>query len=371
MAALDEAAIRELAAMKGDRAPITSCYLDVDGRRTIRYADLEHEVDLLVREARARANGEPSVQLDLRNIERFVRSGINRSQTRGLAIFACSEDDFWEVIELPVPVSSQIAIHHAPAVGQLEAVVQRDEPIGLLVVDRQRAKMFVFALGELVDFSEIFDALPRHEDVRGEKDRGGEHSQPIERAVQHHIRRAADAAFQVWQRNGFTHLALAAREDVAADLETALHPYLIDRLVGRLDVPVTATRDQLRSAVLELETRLDRRRQGALVDRLREAVATDRRGVAGLSDTLRALSENRVATLLVSQGFSAPGWRCDTCRSHCTVGRRCKRCTAEMVELEDVVEEAVQYGLAQSCEVEVCDNADLDVLGRIGALLRF
>lgn len=371
MAALNEAAIRELASKKGDRAPITSCYLDVDGRRTIRYADLEHEVDLLVRHAKAQTNGQPSVQIDLRNIEQYVRGGIDRSQTRGLAIFASSEDDLWEVIELPVPVNSQIAVHSTPAVGQLEAVLQRDEPIGVLVVDRQRADMFVFALGEMLDYSEIFDALPRHEDVRGEKDRGGDRSQYVESAVAHHVRRAADAAFQVWQRHGFIHLALAAREPVASEVESALHPYLVDRLVGRLDVPVTASMEQLREAVLKLEASIDRRRQAKLVDRLREAVATDRRGVAELSATLRALSENRVAQLLVSQGYAAPGWRCDACHQLCTVGRRCKRCDAEMVELDDVVEEAVQNALAQSCEVEICDNADLDVLGRIGALLRF
>jgi peptide chain release factor subunit 1 len=345
--------------------------LDVDGRRTIRYADLAHEVDLLMRKARTRANGQPSVQLDLRNIEQYVRDGIDRSQTRGLAIFACSDDNLWEVVELPVPVTSQIAIHPAPAVGQLEAVVQRDEPIGVLVVDRQRAGMFVFALGEMLDYSEIFDALPRNEDVRGEKDRGGDHPQHVEKVVQHHVRRAADAAFQVWQRHGFTHLALAAREPVATEVEAALHPYMVDRLVARLDVPVTASPDELRSAVLELEASIERRRQASLVDRLREAVATERRGVAGLEGTLRALSESRVAQLLVSQGYSAPGWRCDNCQLLCTIGRRCKRCDAEMVELDDVVEEAVQNGLAQSCDVEVCDNADLDVMGRIGALLRF
>jgi len=38
----------------------------------------------------------------------------------------------------------------------------------------------------------------------------------------------------------------------------------------------------------------------------------------------------------------------------------------------DVVEEAVEEALAQSCEVEICvGNADLDVLGGIGALLRY
>ena len=40
--------------------------------------------------------------------------------------------------------------------------------------------------------------------------------------------------------------------------------------------------------------------------------------------------------------------------------------------VDDVVEEAIEAALAQSCRVEVCrDNADLDVLGRVGALLRF
>jgi hypothetical protein len=43
-----------------------------------------------------------------------------------------------------------------------------------------------------------------------------------------------------------------------------------------------------------------------------------------------------------------------------------------MVAVDDVVEEAVEAALAQSCRVEICvGNADLDVLGRIGALLRY
>jgi hypothetical protein len=37
-----------------------------------------------------------------------------------------------------------------------------------------------------------------------------------------------------------------------------------------------------------------------------------------------------------------------------------------------VVEEAIEEALRQHCHVEICvDNADLDVLGRIGALLRY
>jgi hypothetical protein len=43
-----------------------------------------------------------------------------------------------------------------------------------------------------------------------------------------------------------------------------------------------------------------------------------------------------------------------------------------MREEQDVVAAAIDDALAASCRVDVCDrSADLDVLGRIGALLRF
>src|SRR5687768_18565325 len=107
-----------------------------------------------MREARTKANGTPSVHHDLERIETFVRNGIDRSRTRGLAFFACSTQDFFEVIPLPVPVRSEVTINAFPAVGQLEKVVESAEPLGVLLVDRQRTRMFVFELGELLEHTE-------------------------------------------------------------------------------------------------------------------------------------------------------------------------------------------------------------------------
>jgi hypothetical protein len=59
---ITEAAIRELAGIRGEAAPITSCYLDVDGRRLVRHQDVEHELDGLLRVARERADGDASVR---------------------------------------------------------------------------------------------------------------------------------------------------------------------------------------------------------------------------------------------------------------------------------------------------------------------
>ena len=76
--------------------------------------------------------------------------------------------------------------------------------------------------------------------------------------------------------------------------------------------------------------------------------------------------------LSVSQGYVESGWRCAGCHALAVIGRRCKRCGTDMAEVDDLVEESVEAALAQSCQVEICiGNADLDVLGRIGALLRY
>jgi peptide chain release factor subunit 1 len=372
VAVITEAAIRELASMKGEGAPITSCYLDVDGRRIARYLDLQREVDQLLRDARVRAEGEQSVHADLRRIERLVRGGIDRSRTRGLAIFACSDQELWEVIELPVPVHSQVVINNVPAVGQLESVLREHEPIGVLLADRQRARMFVFALGELVEHSERFDALRRDEDTPGERDRGGDHPHHLEARVQRHLRNAAQVAFDVWQQHHFDHLVVAAPDPLARELEASLHPYLARRLGGRANLAITASDDEVLASAQTIESAVERRRQAAVVARLREAVASGRRGVSGLAPVLDALAEHRVHELVVSKGFTAPGWRCDGCDVHTAIGRGCKRCGAEMAAVDDVVEEAVEAALAQSCRVEICvGNADLDVMGRVGALLRY
>ena len=76
MAVITEAAIRELAGIRGEVAPITSCYLDVDGRRLVRHQDVEHELDGVLRSARQPANGHRSVHDDLRRIEAFVQGRL-------------------------------------------------------------------------------------------------------------------------------------------------------------------------------------------------------------------------------------------------------------------------------------------------------
>lgn len=372
MAVITQTAIRELAAFRSPTAPVVSCYLDVDGRRLVLRQDYESELDGLLREAKA-LPGADTAASDLRRIEEYVKGGFDRSRIRGLAIFSCLDGGLWEVVPLPIPVSSRIVINASPAVGQLESVVQELHRCGVLLADKQRARVFVFQMGELVDHSELLDELPRDYDARGESDKGYDREQHhVEELAAQHLRQAARATFQLFQDHGFEHLTIGAPDEIARTLESGLHPYLRERLVGRINVSVGASLDDIRTAAIEVESEVERALEAEQVARLRDAVGSGNRGVAGLEPTLAALVERRVDVLFVSQGYRESGWRCPACGALARRGPNCPVDGETMTRSDDIIEEAVDAALAQSCRVEICvDNADLDVLGRIGALLRF
>lgn len=370
MPAITEDEIRQLAGVRTTKAPVTTCYLDVDGARFIRHQDVVRELERVVRPARQRVNGDESVIADLERIEAYVRGGFDRSRTRGLAIFSCFAEEYWHIVELPVPVRSQVVVNPTPTVRQLEVVVDQHERFGLLLVDRQRVRMFVFELGELIESTEHLDELPRGDD--DDHSFTKDHVRDRAAALVHqHLRRSAEVAFAVYQKRNFERLVVGVPDDLATELESLLHPYLRERLAARCAIAPGANEEEVRRAARQVEAQVERTKEAELVSELRNAVGGSR-GVSGVDGTLMALVERRVETLFVTAGFDHPGWRCENCRWIGRLGRNCPVCETEMNAVDDVIEEAVEEALTQSCRVEVCvDNADLDVMGGIGALVRY
>lgn len=371
MTAITPEAIRELSAIRSEGDPVVSCYLDVDGRRMAVRQGYEQELDRLLRSARDRASR--AAEADLERISDHVKGAFDRSHTRGLAMFSCASEGLWEVVELPVPVYNRLVVDPTPAVLQLEGVVQELERIGVLLVDRQHARIFVFDFGELIDHSELLGERTRDIDIRGLRDQGFERErQHGEEMANQHLRHAADVTFELFREYGYERLTIGAPDDLLATVESTLHPYLRDRLAPPVAIGVGAGLDEVRRAAIDVLVGVERRKEAQIVERLREAIGSGQRGVGGLDAVLTALNERRVETLLVSRGYSETGWECPKCGHLSFKGPDCPVDGEPMTRLDDVVESAVDAAFLQSCKVEVCtDNADLDVVGRIGALLRY
>ena len=385
----------ELRRLALHRAPsaMTTCYLDVDGRRFLKPQDLQRSVEVVLRRARAEAGTDRSRMADIDRIAEFVRQGIDRSRTRGLAFFSHHGEGFWKVVALPCPVPNHVIAGASPSVAPLEVALSDHEPIGVLLVDKAKLRMLVFSWDELVDYADLVTEMLAPELTPSDVERGPREQAHLDQRLgerqARHVRNAARVAFDLQARTGFERLVVGGPDAVVVEVERLLHPYLRKIYHGRIASNPAAGSDEIAKVVRVAESEIARAREATLVGRLREAVGRPESGQApsgrpdggtgrsagarnGLEAVLSALATHRVERILVSDGFEQEGWRCAQCARLTTVGPTCPGCAAVMDPVADLISEAVDQAIAERARVHVCvDNADLDELGRIGALLRY
>jgi peptide chain release factor subunit 1 len=377
MAALDGERLRKLAAWETDGLPVTSLYLDVDGRRWPRRGDYVRRAEDLLRQACEEAHQADrdwyrSVCDDVERMRSVVRDGFERKGVvRGLALFSCAGAGLWEEVALPQPVRDRVVVAPRPHLLPVEAMLELAEVFCIALVDRERARIFVVSLGELEEVSHLLD------DVPGQHDQGGwaqaRLQRHIEDHVQRHLKHVAGTVLRLLQRRKFDHLVLAGPDEAVAELERELHDYVRRTILGRASLAMAAPAEEVLAASMDLERGLERRREREAVDRLvSELTANTGRAVAGMDDTLAALEAGRVHVLLVANGLTASGSRCARCGHPATEGETCPVCGGPMITGADLVEEAVEMALRQRCRVEtVTEDQPLHDVGGIGTLLRF
>ena len=370
---ISEAAVRKLAGRTGDPA-VTSVYLDVDGRHRPVRADyeaaFERLTDELRRRARARADARlaKNVDADIEVMRSWLGHGVDRTETRGVALFSNAERGYFEAVRLPRSVRDEVALGPTPRVTQIVALLDEHERFLVALVDRERLRLLRFELGEVEELPALTDAVPTTADARGEL---GSWANYTEEAIRAHFRRAADHLAATLARWPAHRLLLGGPEEAVAGLEGHLTQQVAGMVAGRVNVRVAAPLKEIAEAALEVEESVERHHEAEAVEALRQRAAGGERAVVGLAATLTALQGGRVDTLLVSQDFTAPGAECPSCRHVGVDVRQCPRCGTTNMEIDDVVEVAVDLAVGQRATVEFCRGGELDQFGRIGALERY
>ena len=117
----------------------------------------------------------------------------------------------------------------------------------------------------------------------------------------------------------------------------------------------------------------EKRSERDALDRLEGAIGSGGRGAGGAYDTLAALNERRVQTLLLEPALDRRGARCPSCGLLVLdPSDPCPADGSETEEIEHLREAAVEAALAQGAEVMVIRHyPDLGPLQGIVAILRF
>jgi len=240
----------------------------------------------------------------------------------------------------------------------------------VLLANRSKARFFVGSAEGLEETDQLED------DVHRQHSQGGwsqaRYQRGVDKEVEDHLGHAADTAFDLFKLRGFDRLLVGGPEETIGDLEAKLHPYLQERLVGRISCDVeNAGLDAVRACAGEKIAEFARGREREALDRMAQGVGSGGRGAAGLAEVLAALNEARVEILLIGPGMTAAGV-CDPATNllYATPEEVPEGATA--VPIEDIVEKAIEKAIEQSADViGVRHHDDLGPLGGIGAVLRY
>jgi peptide chain release factor subunit 1 len=360
---------------------VISLYLDLDPERfataPTRSAQIRSLIDQAARELDATTGLSHdelvTLRADLQRVDGYLSSREPPFQGAGaLAVFCSGLDDLFEVIQLSRPIPGRVAIGRSPYVEPLVTALQRRRWLVALVSRRAGRVMGgpVDRLEQQANFDEY---------VRGQHDQGGwsqaRYERSIEKDTDDHLRRVAEGVNQRWREERFDRAAVGGPVEIVPRMEAHLAAEVKACLAsGRIEVDLSsANDDEIRKALAKLVDEDEKQCERDALDRLAAGVGSGGRGVAGPQDTLEALGERRVHTLLLEPSFNRRGARCQACGLLMLESDgACPVDGGPLEALEHLREGAIEATLAQGGDVMIVrHHPDLGPLQGIGAILRF
>jgi len=248
----------------------------------------------------------------------------------------------------------------------------------VVLMDKQGARMFYFHLGELVEQEGVLGASVRQVKKGGSGVtgmRGGIASQTrsVEEIVERNMREIIDFSTRFFEVKHIRRIILSGTDDNIALYRNFLPKMWQSLIVGTFPASMTATYQEILTKVLEIGHKAEKDRENHLVERLITQTSKQSNAITGLDDTLKAVNEGRVQSLIIHQGFQTPGFRCPQCNtitSHSDI--ICRQCNSETIHITDVVATAVSLTLKNGGDVEVIHiHPEFEKAGKIGAFLRY
>ncbi|MFH2039765.1 MAG: hypothetical protein ABIJ65_10060 [Chloroflexota bacterium] len=303
---------------------------------------------------------------------------LREAKGRGLALFSCVTEDFFRGYTLAVPVRSRVFVGNHPYVKPLADLSDNYGNYGVVLVDKQGARLFHFHLGELVEQEGILGDVVRQ--TRGKSassnpgGRGGVSGQSRfnDEVTARNLRETADFSARFFDEVHARRILIGGTDETTAQFRQYLPKSWQSLVVGTFPISMTASHGDVLARAMQIGHLAEQQRETALVENMLTAAAKGQDGAVGLDATLTAVQAGRVQTLIVQEGLRLPAYQCEGCEHLLTRSMdTCLFCGKSFVKIEDAVELAVRKVMLTGGEVEIVrDNPALQEVG-IGALLRY
>jgi peptide chain release factor subunit 1 len=366
-------AIRELLNRPPSSVPVTSVYLNTDGARYPRSVDYEARLDNLLRDVRRAADeldheAAEAVRRDAEQISRWVRQSFERSGVRGLGLFA-SDGEIFEQLEVAMGVRNIARVGDRPYVVPLQALLSRHHHIALVIVERDKARIFRYQLGQIQEHLNVTS------DVHGQHDQGGWSQTRFQRGIEHevllHMKDVSDILLRLHEQQPFDALVVAGPKTEASEFVRLAHPYLVKVMHGEtISLPLAADADQLRDRLNQVEQELVSSRRRELLARLEAGKGQAERHARGIRHVVEAINAKRVDTLFVVEGAGEPGWK-SASGALALHEHEARAYGAPATPVDDLIDEIIEQSVLSGASIELFRDGSRLEGHSVAALLRF
>ncbi len=316
-----------------------------------------------------------ALKTDLERISHLVETLTVEGHQRGLVVFSARGGEFWQVFKLPQKVKNALIIDPDPYVRPLLAILNQYHRFCFAIVDRKKAQIFEYYLGELQDISELMSA-----DVPGKVRLAGWYGLEEKRVMRHidyhahlHFKRVAQLLFNLHSARHFDYFVLGGQSEYLPEFEQHLHSYILDRVVKRVDTTPHAWEvNKIKQFLQETEEELNRQKSQELILQLVTDAAKNNRAVLGLEKTLQAANSGAIRLLLIEEDTGLPGRECFSCGFLSVTEEVCPVCGSKTEPMEDLFDEIVENTVNFNGDFyQVPAGSELNKYQGIGAFLRF
>src|SRR5271157_1326786 len=368
--------IRELAEFQDTQSCAVSFYFQPSTPRNKAHKEDTILVKDLAREAVRSLESKDRKECARPDIERIQRlSGELRSNgSHAKAVFACAAQNVWREYDLPPNLpGTQLFVDrhfHLKPLAQLLGAFPR---LGVVLVDRHRARFFDLRLGELTEREGLFQPRKGRSDGYAGYD-GGRAQRRVEDEARQHFKAVAETLKESLEKGVFEKWILGCQDVHRSQLEPQLHPYVSQALLGRFPADLGhITSDEIRSRAQQIVEQWQGDRCRELVSQVLGQARSNGRGATGLRRVLQSLEMGEVQALLIGENFQAHAVECAGCgHLDAHIVSFCPVCGQATQEIVDVGEAILPWVIRRDIETfYVKDDPEFDKVGNIAALLRF
>ena len=372
---LPERLLDRLLSFEPTPAPVISLYLDArvneNGQRTF-MPFVRKQLNERLKSYDVQSEERQSFEEDFVRIMRYLEHDVSDS-VQGLGVFACSAaKDWFEVGDFEAPFErNRVFISDRPHVYPLARLINQYRPYAVLLADTNRAQIFVFAAGRAVGRKEVQNVKTKHVKVGGwSQSRYQRHE---ENYHLQHAKEVVEMLERIVREENIEHIILAGDEATVIPLLREQMPKTIEeKVIDALSLGIDTPEHELLDESLTAFHRHDSLTDLEKVDRLLNEYRADDLGVAGVPETLAALSNGQVEEMLIAAKAESIQYDEEEVKKVLEL-YRAEEPLPDELDQRSVADELVKRAntLSSAKVTFIEDSTRLEMLGGVGGFLRY